>query len=110
MKSSLRLPSLVVAGLLLAICAALSQPMLADGIPADPLIPTRHMISPEELVQLLKTQKPLMLYVGPKALYQQGHIPGAEYIGATSTPEGLEALRARVQSLAGASAEEWTPA
>jgi thiosulfate/3-mercaptopyruvate sulfurtransferase len=61
-----------------------------------------HVISPEELVKTLQAAdggKPLILNVGPRLLYQQAHIPGAEYIGATSDPRGIEQLRARVKSL-----------
>lgn len=76
-----------------------SQPLLTDAIPADPQIPSTHMISPEQLNQMLKAQKPLVLQIGPRSMYQQAHIPGAEYIGGTSMPEGLDALRARVKSL-----------
>jgi thiosulfate/3-mercaptopyruvate sulfurtransferase len=100
MKSFLRLTSFfVLALLMLILSAALAQPMYADGAPPDPQIPSRHVISPEELNQMLKSQKPLILQVGPRSMYQQAHIPGAEYIGATSSTEGLEALRARVKSL-----------
>jgi thiosulfate/3-mercaptopyruvate sulfurtransferase len=99
MKSPLRLLRSLVPGLLmLALCAALAQPLFADGAPRDPQVPSRQMISPEELNQLLKTEKPLVLQVGPRTLYLQAHIPGAEYVGATSSPEGLGALRARVKS------------
>lgn len=75
------------------------QPLIADVVPADPQIPSKQMLSPEQLVQMLKTHKPLILQVGPRSMYDQAHIPGAEYIGATSVPEGLDALRARVKSL-----------
>jgi len=78
---------------------ARQQSLLGEGIPADPQIPSRQMISPQELNGLLKSSKPLILQVGPRSLYQQAHIPGAEYIGATSAPEGLSALRDRVKSL-----------
>jgi rhodanese-related sulfurtransferase len=100
MKSSLRLLSFFFSVLLaLTICTALARPMFAEDGPRDPEIPTKQLISPEQLNQLLKTQKPVILQVGPKALYQQAHIPGAEYIGGTSSPEGIDALRARVKSL-----------
>jgi len=100
MKSSLRvLNVLSFVSLALIICTSLAQPIFADGTPRDPEIPTRQLISPEDLNQVLKTQKPLILQIGPKSLYQQAHIPGAEYIGATSSPEGVEALRSRVKSL-----------
>ncbi len=59
-------------------------------------------ISTEELVAILRTpkgDKPLILNVGPKSLFSQAHIPGAEYIGAGSDPAGIQALRDRVKSL-----------
>jgi thiosulfate/3-mercaptopyruvate sulfurtransferase len=61
-----------------------------------------QIITPEDLVKLLqnpKATKPLILNVGPRVLYDQAHIPGAEYIGATYEPQAVEALRARVKSL-----------
>ena len=76
-----------------------SEPLLTDAIPADPQIPSTHMVTAEQLSQTLKSQKPLVLQIGPRSMYEQAHIPGAEYIGATSTPEGVDALRARVKSL-----------
>jgi len=70
---------------------------------ADDLPPSGpHVIQPDELVAAMKAggaQKPVVLYVGPKVFYVQAHIPGAEYIGATGKPEGLEKLRARAASL-----------
>ncbi len=100
MKSFLRLTSFFVSALLmLTLSAALAQPMYADGAPPDPQIPSHHMTSPEELNQMLKSQKPLILQVGPRSMFEQAHIPGSEYVGAGSSPEGLEALRARVKSV-----------
>jgi len=59
-----------------------------------------ELVQPEELIKAMKSsQKPTILYVGPKAFYQQAHVPGAEYIGATAKPEGLEKLRGRAASL-----------
>jgi rhodanese-like protein len=63
-------------------------------------IPPR--ISPAELVKILQpanTKKPLILQIGPHTMFAQAHIPGAEFIGATSTPAGIDALRKRVKSL-----------
>ncbi len=73
--------------------------MLADGTPPDPQIPSKQMMTPEALNQLLKSAKPLIFQVGPRSMYDQAHIPGAEYTGAGSTPQGIDALRARVKSL-----------
>lgn len=99
MKSFRNLPRFLAVSLLVfMLCAAMATPTFADGVPPDPEIPAHHLISPEELNQMLKTQKPLVLQIGPRSLYGQAHIPGAEYIGATSTPDGLDALRTRVKS------------
>ncbi len=45
------------------------------------------------------TSKPLILQVGFRTLYEQAHIPGAEYVGAANDAEGLRALRERVARL-----------
>ena len=61
-----------------------------------------QLITPEELVKTLqakKDAKPLILNVGPYLLYVQAHIPGSEYLGAASTPQGLASLRDRVKPL-----------
>ena len=58
-------------------------------------------IQPAELAKVLQggKEKPLILSVGPRLLYQQAHITGAEYIGATSSPDGIAALRERVKNV-----------
>lgn len=64
--------------------------------------PSADLIQPEELVNVLKASKgdqPLILQVGSRLLYAQAHIPGSEFIGASSTPEGLGQLRKRAESL-----------
>lgn len=61
-----------------------------------------NVVSPAALVQVLQSPdqpKPVILNVGPSLLYMQAHIPGAEYIGAASTSQGMQALRARVKTL-----------
>jgi len=60
-------------------------------------------MQPEELAKVIQSttgQKPVVLYVGPRTFYVQAHISGAEYIGPTSKPDGLDKLRARAKSLA----------
>ena len=59
------------------------------------------LIQPAELAKSLqsKSAKPLIFNVGPRMLYQQAHIAGAEYIGAGSDPAGIEALKTRVKSV-----------
>jgi thiosulfate/3-mercaptopyruvate sulfurtransferase len=59
-------------------------------------------IEPKQLAELLsqtKGQKPVVLHVGFKNLYGQAKIPGSDYAGPGSTPEGLQLLRQRVSSL-----------
>jgi thiosulfate/3-mercaptopyruvate sulfurtransferase len=62
---------------------------------------TLQTISIDELVQILKSSqpKPLLFHVGPHMLYQQAHIPGSEFLGQGSTPEGQQNLRNRVAPL-----------
>jgi len=40
-----------------------------------------------------------VLFVGPKFIYEQAHIPGAENIGPVGRPEGMEKLRALAATL-----------
>lgn len=61
-----------------------------------------QLIQPEDLAKTLQSsggQKPIVLYVGPHILYVHAHVPGAEYIGQTGKPEGLDKLRERAKSL-----------
>ncbi len=44
-------------------------------------------------------EKPLILQVGSRMMFDQAHIPGAEYAGAGSQAEGIALLRGRVSSL-----------
>jgi thiosulfate/3-mercaptopyruvate sulfurtransferase len=71
--------------------------------PPDDLPPDGpQVIQPEELARFMKAvgaEKPVVLYVGPKAFYVQAHIPGAENIGPVAKPDGMEKLRARAVSL-----------
>jgi len=66
------------------------------------LIPSSRLISPDGLVEILKSAKsetPLMIQVGSHVLYTQAHIPNSEYIGPASSESGLQALRKRVEPL-----------
>lgn len=76
-----------------AVAAQYAWPAKADDM---------QLIEPRDLVAQLqnpKAEKPLILNVGPRLLFVQAHIPGAEYIGATGEPQGLEALRTRLRSV-----------
>lgn len=74
----------------------LSISALAQFVATEPAL-----IQPQELAAILnsKQPKPLILNVGPRMLYAQAHIPGAEYIGAGSDESGRQALRNRVKNV-----------
>jgi thiosulfate/3-mercaptopyruvate sulfurtransferase len=91
--------------------AAAQAPVLFDGTnpvvysfqsaPSDASIPNSQLITPEQLANSLQSasQKPLILQVGPRSLYAQAHIVGAEYMGAGSSDAGQQKLHDRVKSL-----------
>ena len=60
-----------------------------------------ELIQPQGLLKALQSglPKPLVLYVGPRFLYAQAHIRGAEFIGPASDPHSLDNLRKRVTAL-----------
>lgn len=79
-----------------AVSATISMRALAAGDSAP------QLIQPAELVKALRgpaNRKPLLIQVGFRTLYEQAHIPGSEYIGPTSEPQGLQELHKRVQAL-----------
>jgi len=70
------------------------------AIAAD--VPTSAQIQPDALAKILQSNagaKPLILQVGFQKLYQQAHIPGAEYVGAANDGPGIQKLEKRVSSL-----------
>ncbi len=88
--------------------AAVLWMLLASGsvARADPQpaasIPAADLIQPAELAAVLlgkAASRPLILQVGFRTLYEQAHIPGAEYLGAAGDATGLRALRERVSRL-----------
>ena len=95
------IPFLLV--LTLALCSASARAQSPSSAPG--LLPgSAQLINPDELVKVLQSssaEKPLILNVGPSLLYQQAHIPGAEYIGAGSVPLPGSGTypRSRVKSL-----------
>src|SRR3954447_16580580 len=85
----------VIAGLTLAgltLAGAQTPKELPPGSPA--------LMQPEQLVKALQgSSKPTILYVGPRFLYAQAHIKGAEFVGPASDPKSIDNLRARVAAL-----------
>lgn len=64
-------------------------------------IPKDALVQPEALHREVQANPhaALILQVGSRIMFDEDHIPGAEYAGPGSRPEGLHALRARVQGL-----------
>ena len=61
-----------------------------------------RQISPEALVAKLagpKAERPVVLQVGYRVLYEGGHVPGAIYAGPASTQSGLANLKAEAAKL-----------
>src|SRR5262249_31918016 len=70
-------------------------------------IPSVDLIQPADLAATLRhasAARPLILQVGFRKLYDQAHIPGAEYAGPASAADGLRVLRERMVKLPKASA------
>ena len=98
MITSNKFAFILAAALLVCFTTAVAQTAQSALPPGS-----QQLINPEELVKTLqakKSTKPLIFNVGPHLLYVQAHIPGSEYLGAASTPQGLAALRDRVKTLA----------
>lgn len=92
---------------LVLLCVALS-PIPAVGQWAAPSpssaysIPTSMLLQPEELNRLLQTpaaEKPLILQVGSRVLFDQAHIPRSEYAGPGMQDAGAQIIRNRVAKL-----------
>lgn len=95
-KNILRVFLFVLAAVLAAAVAPAqsSQVIHADRIPVDDLI------QPAALHRELRAHRHLLvLQVGSRMLFDEAHIPGAEYAGPASRPEGLAKLRQRVAGL-----------
>jgi len=88
---------------MLVVVTALCASTFAQSQGTSDLPPgSPQLVNPDDLVRLLQSkpgEKPLVLNVGPSILFMQAHIPGAEFIGATSDKQGLERLRTRVKPL-----------
>ncbi len=91
---SIKIVTNVLLILMLATIGAMAQ---------DSAALTKAEITPQALVRIMQSNqrsKLLILNVGPRVLYAQAHIDGAEFIGPTSDPRGIELLRQRVKSVA----------
>ncbi len=92
---------LAVSFLITLFAAVVFAAASTDTAPQRELPPgSPALIQPEQLVAALKgSAKPAVLYVGPKFLYAQAHISGAEFIGPAADAESLDRLRKRAAAL-----------
>ena len=73
----------------------------AEHRPANS-IPQSDLIEPADFAHALQAPaapKPLILQVGFRTLYVQGHIPNSEYVGPANEDSGLDSLRKRVAAV-----------
>jgi len=98
------LPAVALAALLAihgAASGAIAQsaPGQIDSLSAT-AIPEADRIQPEALNRLLTSnpaaEKPLVLQVGFRVMFNQAHIAGSQYVGPDSKPEGIRSLEAAV--------------
>ena len=86
------------------VAAAASALLLRGGQTApsaNPEIPRSDTIQPDELVkEIASKDKPIVVCVAPRFLYDGAHIPGALFHGPGSTAEGLADLRHWAQGTA----------
>jgi len=55
-------------------------------------------VAPADLVrELAGANKPVVVFTGPAFLYKSGHVPGSVQLPATSSAEGVAALKAWAQ-------------
>jgi len=77
-------------------------PSSASGDASAFSIPPARQIQPADLNKILSAtgaDKPLILQVGSRVLFDQAHIAGSEYAGPGSQPDGIDRLKKRVESL-----------
>ena len=100
MSSSFICRRVVTIAALALFCLVQQQARAAGQWAAPPpesalTIPAAQLIEPEDLNRLLHThgaEKPLILQVGSRMMFEQAHIPGAEYAGQGSQSEGIAAV------------------
>jgi thiosulfate/3-mercaptopyruvate sulfurtransferase len=78
------------------VVAAQAQSFSASADPSSALsIPLADQMQPAKLNQLLAgpaAAQPLVFQIGSHIMFQQAHIPGAQFVGPGSQPAGLTAL------------------
>lgn len=80
--------------MMFSVLSATAQPGTALTIPQS------FLIQPEDLARSLKDgQKPIILQVGFRVMYDEARIPGAVYAGPAAKEDGISALKTTAQRL-----------
>jgi rhodanese-related sulfurtransferase len=85
-----------------ALILAILGTTVAGGAGATHPITSSDLIAPSQLnsrLPAVKAGKLVLIQVGFLMMYKMGHIPGSQYAGAASKPEGLAALQKFVAKL-----------
>jgi hypothetical protein len=87
--------------LFLATALLLAAVAAAQSVPSDLPPGSAALVQTADLAKTVQSAsaKPLIFYVGPRFLYAQAHIRGAEFIGPASESDSAERLRKRVAAL-----------
>jgi len=100
-RQSMSLVWMLIAAAVFATVVAPARSAGQSPATSELLPGSAELIQPQELSKALLSGsvKPTVLYVGPRFLYAQAHIRGAEFIGPASDPHSLDNLRKRVTAL-----------
>ncbi len=93
----------VLCALVASVAALPAHPQFGEPVQASAFsIPQSHLIQSDALNQMLQSsrEKPAMFQIGSRLMFMQAHIPGSQYAGPGSQPEGLAQLRAHAATLA----------
>jgi thiosulfate/3-mercaptopyruvate sulfurtransferase len=93
----------ILAGLFIAVVGVQAQgPFGTPNESSAFSIPEKQLIQPAELNRMLTAKggnKPLVLQIGSRVLFDQAHIVGSEFVGPGSQAAGINQLKKRVASL-----------
>src|SRR3954471_11494051 len=75
--------------------------LLLTSVASAQTIEAAALVQPETFAKELQSggARPVILFVGPKFLYTQAHVAGAEFIGPASNPHSIDDLRKRVAAM-----------
>lgn len=84
-------------GLLTNVPGQTSQPTVSEVLLASQLVQPADLV--RELASASADSRPTIVYVGFRALFAGGHIPGATFHGSASTEQGLADIKKWAASL-----------